>query len=110
MAMTEESNTKVSTTVIPAQPGYWRIQAHGVGTKDVFATKEPIIAWRITVDEAPDLNSCVTPICLDDHSEAPDASPYAILQPDGRVCRSYVQDWESLQAWCAHYKITKALG
>lgn len=80
--------------VVPAEPNWyaldWCFKKDDTG---IMITKEPIIAWAVTITEEQEtVSTSIKPVTQDDLSSFHEG---AIMRPDGTVCIAGVNFWNS---------------
>lgn len=88
---------RISSTIIPAQPGYSLVHIFKEGGKWEATTPASIIAWRVDFYDAPndDCHSEVWPVTVDENFYH---QPYRIIEPSGQVIWQGVATYDSLEA------------
>jgi hypothetical protein len=83
----------MTTTVIPAQPGYWTLYLDCTEGAP-YIDKQPVIAWSIAKDDVNPVN----PTADEDY--------HALVLPDGRVWHYAKEEWfDTLEEIIKHLQL-----
>lgn len=82
--------------VVPAEPNWYALDWCFKDTDDgVFLTKEPILAWVVSVyEDAKNVSTVLKPVTQDRLSSFYEQ---AVLRPDGSVCISGFDFWHTFE-------------
>ena len=94
----------ISQTVIPAQPGYFRVWPYRGEDGSTAYRKDAVIAWVVTIEKP--INATVSihrhvntaAVAFSDTADDAFIGEYAILRPDGMV-EEFDQPVVALDAW-----------
>lgn len=104
----------ISQTVIPAQPGFFRVYPYRDIKGEVVCRKDAVIAWVVTIEEPIKINGRSDPhryasavaVAFGDAADDAFIGEYAILRPDGMV-EEFDQPVVTLDAWLADPDLLK---
>lgn len=86
--------------VLPAEPNWYALDwSFTENDSGVNVTKEPVVAWHVTIyEERERAWTLIWPVTQDDLSSFYED---AILRPDGRVCIRGIESWDSFDEYVA---------